>query len=60
MKQHTKLYCDASAYGLGGCLVHVMQDHSEKPVAYVSQSLSKSEKVYAQIEREGLAIVFGV
>ena len=60
VKRHIKLYCDASAYGLGACLVHVMQDQSEKPVAYASRTLSKSEKAYAQIEREGLAIVFGV
>ena len=60
VNQHIKLYCDASAYGLGTCLVHVMQDQSEKPVAYASRTLSKSEKAYAQIEREGLAIVFGV
>ena len=55
-----KLYCDASAYGLGACLVHVMDDNSEKPVAYASRTLTKSETAYAQIEREGLALVFGV
>lgn len=55
-----KLYCDASAYGLGACLVHVMDDNSEKSVAYALCSLTKSEIVYAQIEREGLALVFGV
>ena len=35
VKRTLKLYCDASAYGLGVCLVHVMDDNSEKPVAYV-------------------------
>ena len=60
VKRHIKLYCDASAYGLGACLVHVMQDQSEKPVAYASRTLSKWEKVYTQIECEGLAIIFGV
>ena len=55
-----KLYCDASAYGLGACLLHVMDDNSEKPVAYASRTLTKSEMAYAQIEREGLALVFGV
>ena len=49
-----KLYCDASAYGLGACLVHVMDDSSEKPVAYASHTLTKAETAYAQIEREGL------
>ena len=60
VKQHIKLYCDASAYGLAACLVNVMQDQSKKPFAYASRTLSKSEKAYAQIQQEGLAIVFGV
>ena len=55
-----KLYCDASVYGLGTCLVHVMDDNSKKPVVYASHTLTKSETAYAQIEREGLALVFGV
>ena len=54
-----KLLCDASAYGLGACLVHVMSDGSQKPIAYASRTLSKPERAYAQIEREGLALVFG-
>ena len=44
------LYC-----GLGGALV---QDG--KPVAYVSKALTLTEQCYANIERELLAIVFGV
>lgn len=60
VKRALKLYCDASAYGLGACLVHIMDDNSEKPVAYASRTLTKSEMAYAQIEREGLALVFGV
>ena len=36
-----KLFCDASAYGLGTCLVHIMGDGSQKPIAYVSCMLSK-------------------
>lgn len=55
-----KLYCDASPKGLGACLVHVMQNGSEQPVAYASRSLQPAEQKYAQIEREALAIVFAV
>ena len=60
VKRTLKLYCDASAHGLGACLVHIMDDKSEKPVAYASRTLTKSEIGYAQIECEGLALVFGV
>jgi len=60
VKRKLKLYCDASAYGLGACLVHVINYNSEKPVAYALRKLTKSETVYAQIEREGLALVFDV
>ena len=55
-----KLFCDASAYRLGACLVHIMDDGSQKSIAYASRTLSKAEQAYAQIEREGLALVFGV
>ena len=41
--------------GLGACL---MQD--EHPAAYASSALTLTETNYAQIEKELLAIVFGV
>jgi len=52
-----KLYYDATAYGMGTCLVHVMDDDSEKPVVHVSCTLTMA---YAQIESEGLALVFDI
>lgn len=44
---------DASQNGLGSCL---LQDNM--PVAFASRSLSETEKNYAQIEKEFLAITF--
>lgn len=49
------LQCDASMHGLGACL---MQDGH--PVAYASRSLTPTEVQDAQIEKELLAIVFGM
>ena len=60
VKKPIKVYCDASPKGLGACLVHIMSDGSEQPVAYASRSLQPAEQKYAQIEREALAIIFAV
>lgn len=53
--QPTELQCDASETGLGATLTQ----HGQ-PVAYVSRALSATERNYAQIEKELLAIVFGL
>ena len=54
-----KLYCDTSAYGVGTCLMHVIEGH-EQPGAYASRVLTPAETNYAQIEREALSIILGM
>ena len=48
------LSVDASQNGLGAVLIQ-----SGQPVAYASKALTETQKNYAQIEKEMLAIKFG-
>ncbi|PIK48832.1 hypothetical protein BSL78_14290 [Apostichopus japonicus] len=54
-KKDLMLENDASEYGLGSAL---LQDG--KPVAYASRTLTETERGYAQIEKEMLAVSYGL
>ncbi|XP_033126304.1 uncharacterized protein K02A2.6-like [Anneissia japonica] len=60
VNRELRLACDASPYGVGAVISHIMPNGKERPIAFASRTLSNSEQNYAQIEREALSIVYGV
>ena len=45
---------------MGAVLSHQLPDGSDQPIAYASRSLAPAECKYSQLDKEALAILFGV
>ncbi|XP_076301543.1 uncharacterized protein LOC143219479 [Lasioglossum baleicum] len=58
-KEQVVLSCDASDYGLSAILSHKYKDNTERPIAYASKKIPKSELKRAIVDKEAMAIVFG-
>eukprot|EP00731_Ephydatia_muelleri_P033072 Em0025g28a len=55
VKKPVTVSCDVSNFGLGAVLLQ-----ENKPIAYASSALTDTEKRYAQIEKELLAVVYAL
>jgi hypothetical protein len=54
-----RVYTDASEYGIGAYLCQVI-DGEEKPIEFISKTLTKPEQRWATIEREAYAIFYAL
>ena len=59
-KLPVRLAGDALNYGIGAALSHVDSKGQEHPIAFMSRTLSTSEKNYSQVEKEALSLIFGI
>ena len=56
----TSLIVDGSPVGVAAILSQKQQDGNFRPVAYASRTLNDTERRYSQIERETLAVLYGI
>ena len=57
-KANIKISPDASSFGLGAVLLQQSSKESWNPVAYASRSTTETERRYARIEKEALAVAW--
>ena len=55
-----ELSVDASPYRLGAVIMHVYPNGTRRPIAYGSRTLNEHEMRYGEIDKEALAIIFGL
>ncbi|UYV73340.1 K02A2.6-like [Cordylochernes scorpioides] len=60
LKLPIRLSCDSSSYGLGAVLSQIDVDRNERPIYFISRTLSQAEKNYSQIDKECLSIIWAL
>uniref|UniRef100_A0A5S6Q766 RNA-directed DNA polymerase n=1 Tax=Trichuris muris TaxID=70415 RepID=A0A5S6Q766_TRIMR len=59
-KRPLVLATDACEVGVGAVLSHLFPSGEERPIAFASRALTETEERYSTIDKEALAIIFGV
>jgi len=60
LEKETIVSSDASSFGLGAVLMQKQPSGEMRPVAYASRSMTETERRYAQIDKEVLAITWAL